>query len=65
MVWGRADGLAIGEDDDSPREAAEREGWDILDTYTDGQVLARHEGTHYLVEDVNGPWAIEVSNGAH
>jgi hypothetical protein len=63
MVWNRPDGLAIGEDDDSPRQAAEREGWDILDTYVDGRVLARHEGTHYLVEWVNGPWAIEVSDG--
>jgi hypothetical protein len=61
------DGEVCGEENDSPREAAEREDWTVIRSIYEGTnepgtpVLADDgAGALYVVCDVNGPWAVRV-----
>jgi hypothetical protein len=58
-------GSAFGEDADSPRVAAEREGYEVLAIADDGSVLAHSKHKHYyLVCMDNGPWGVDVTTAA-
>ncbi len=63
----QACGEAIGEADQTPAEAAEAEGWTVIraiynSTNVPGTpVLAQDSrGSLYVVNDLDGPWAIQV-----
>ena len=63
MVNNAGEGFPIGEEDDTPTQAATREGYAILETEdggtTDEVVMAVHLETKQLilVANSNGPWA--------
>jgi hypothetical protein len=65
-AWGAGNdeglGSAFGEDGDTPRRAARREGCDVVAISDDGCVLAHSRHKHYylLVVD-NGPWGVDVT----
>lgn len=59
----QACGEAIGKDSDSPLEAAEREGWEVLREWSKDHVLAANgAGELWVVCDIYGPWAIQITN---
>lgn len=59
------EGTPFGEDGDSPREAAEREGYEVLAVDADGSALAHSKHKHYyLVRKDNGPWGVDVTAAA-
>lgn len=58
------EGYAIGNPDDSPEEACEREGWEILHVWaaTDQICIARtSDGRIIGVGDGHGPWAVDLA----
>ena len=66
-VWNRGndagDGYPIGEVEDSPIDAATREGWTVLEHGTDGMVLARDLiGRPVAIGDAGGPWAVTIAS---
>jgi hypothetical protein len=59
----RGDGYEAGNESDSPVRAAIREGWDVIEEDITGNVLAmRPGGGMVVIADLNGPWAVDVSN---
>jgi hypothetical protein len=59
------EGSAFGEDGDTPREAAEREGYEVLAVDADGSALVHSRHRHYyLVRLDNGPWGVDVTSVA-
>jgi hypothetical protein len=63
--WGEANdggnGYAVGSECDTPAEAAEAEGWEILARGVERTVLCRQpSGILTLVCNANGPWACDV-----
>lgn len=66
----QACGEGIGERDQTPQEAAEAEGWTMLRSIKEGTnvpgtpVLAEDaRGRLWLVNDLDGPWAIMLTEG--
>ena len=63
-VAGNDEGLgsAFGEDGDTPRSAARREGYEVVAVSEDGSVLAHSRHKHYyLLALDNGPWGVDVT----
>lgn len=57
------DGLAIGEDDDTPQAAVESTTMTHQGDLTpDGAVVASDHGRVIVVCDSNGPWAVDVTD---
>lgn len=57
----QACGEAIGSDTQSPYEAAEAEGWEVLREWHERRVLAQDgAGNLWVVCDIYGPWAIRI-----
>ena len=55
-------GSAFGDAQDSPLEAVEREGYEVLAVDEEGSVLAHSKHKHYyFVRLSNGPWGVDVS----
>jgi hypothetical protein len=63
---GAGHGFAVGDESfestQIPAEAVEEEGWELLDTDTDGTVLAKKpSGQLVVVGDGHGAWGVEVT----
>lgn len=54
------DGYAVGEDSDTPEQAARRDGLEIVEVDDEGRVLAHADGRRIIICDANGPWAVRV-----
>lgn len=55
-------GFAVGDADMTPREAAEIDWTHRADLTPEGSVVATDFGRIYVVADVNGPWAVDVTD---
>jgi hypothetical protein len=58
-------GSSFGDQNDTPKEAALREGYTVIAVDERGAVLAgsRHR-RYYLIVDDNGPWGVDVTLSA-
>jgi hypothetical protein len=56
-------GFAVGEETDSPSEAAEREGYEnILVISPEGNVICNDDDRSIVVCDSHGPWAVDITD---
>lgn len=57
----RGDGYAVGDEKHSPSQAAEAEGWTIIEVDAAGRALCdRCDNQLTLICDSHGPWAVDV-----
>lgn len=54
------EGYAVGDDGDTPEQAARREGLEIVEVDDEGRVLAHADGRRIIICDANGPWAVAI-----
>jgi len=54
------DGFSVGDEEDSPLEAAEEAGFTDIEEDEIGQVLCSDGDDLVVIRDHNGPWAVRI-----
>lgn len=57
-------GFAVGDDGDTPEQAALRAGYEIVEVDDEGRAVARDGSRRVVICDANGPWAVAIGGGS-